>query len=60
MAYWGVADADAAWKRLVELGAQEHQQVQDVGDGIRIGSVIDPFGNTLGIILNPHFSLKEN
>jgi catechol 2,3-dioxygenase-like lactoylglutathione lyase family enzyme len=60
VAYWGVARADAAWKRLLELGAQEHEPVQDVGEGIRIGSVIDPFGNTLGIIENPSFSLKEN
>ena len=60
VACWGVVDADAAWKRLVELGAQEHEHLQDVGDGIRIGSVIDPFGNTLGIIKNPHFSLKES
>jgi predicted enzyme related to lactoylglutathione lyase len=60
IAYWGVADADAAWNRLIELGAQEHQQLEDVGDGIRLGSVIDPFGNTLGIIKNPNFSFKES
>lgn len=59
IAYWGVANADEAWRRLIELGAREHSQVQDVGDGIRTGSVIDPFGNTLGIIENPHFSFKE-
>lgn len=58
LAYWGVANADTAWKRLVELGAREHEPVQDVVDEIRTGSVIDPFGNTLGIIQNPHFSLK--
>jgi catechol 2,3-dioxygenase-like lactoylglutathione lyase family enzyme len=60
LAYWGVPNADAAWKQLIELGAREHEQVQDVGDGIRAGSVIDPFGNTLGIIENPNFSLKES
>ncbi len=59
-AYWGVPDADAALKRLLELGAREQNPVQDVGDGIRIGSVIDPFGNTLGFIENPHFSFKES
>lgn len=59
IAYWGVSDADAAYHRLIELGAQEHEQIQDVGEGIRIGSVIDPFGNTLGVIKNPHFSFKE-
>jgi hypothetical protein len=31
--------------------------VQDVGEGIRIGSVYDPFGNVLGVIFNPHFTL---
>ena len=59
-AYWGVADANAAWKRLIELGAREHEKVQDVGDGILAGSVVDPFGNKLGIIQNPHFSFKEH
>ncbi len=59
VAYWGVPDADAAMKRLRELGASERDPIRDVGDDIRIGSVIDPFGNTLGIIKNPSFSFKE-
>jgi len=29
-----------------------------VGEGIRLGSVLDPFGNILGVIENPHFSLE--
>ncbi len=57
IAYWGVADAEVAFKRLLELGAKEHTPVHDVGDGIRLGIVLDLFGNTLGIIENPHFSL---
>ena len=60
VAYWGVPDADEAMKRLLALGASEHHPIQDVGDGIRIGSVIDPFGNTLGIVKNPNFSFKEH
>jgi predicted enzyme related to lactoylglutathione lyase len=60
LVYWGVANADAAYKRLLELGASEHEPVRDVGEGVRIGSVIDPFGNSLGIIENPHFSFKES
>ncbi|RSK42613.1 VOC family protein [Hymenobacter perfusus] len=55
--YWGVPDADAAFARLVELGAHPHQSVQDVGGGIRLGTVQDPFGNLFGIIQNPHFQL---
>jgi len=59
IAYWGVADAEAALARLVELGATDRLGLQDVGDGIRMASVIDPFGNIFGIIENPHFSLEN-
>ena len=31
--------------------------LQDVGGGIRVASVLDPFGNAFGIIENPHFRL---
>ena len=53
--YWGVASADQALARLITLGASPHSAVQDVGEGIRVASVLDPFGNVLGIIENPHF-----
>lgn len=55
IAYWGVSDAHAAYERLVQLGATEHEPISDVGEGIKIGSVWDPFGNVLGVIENPHF-----
>lgn len=59
IAYWGVEDIEAAMSRLLELGATLHGDVQDVGGDIRVGSVIDPFGNLLGIIENPHFRLDS-
>ena len=59
VAYWGVDDADAAFGRLLELGATGHSGVQDVGDGIRVATVLDPYGNVLGVIENPHFSLEH-
>jgi len=55
--YWGVSDAQTAFDRLISLGATERCAVQDVGDGIRVATVCDPFGNILGIIQNPHFKL---
>ena len=58
VAYWGVADVDAAHARLLELGARADRPVQDVGSGIRVASVLDPFGNVVGIIENPHFKLE--
>lgn len=57
--YWGVTDAQAALTRLVGLGATERSGVQDVGDGIRVATVLDPFGNIFGVIQNPHFSLPQ-
>lgn len=55
--FWGVADVDQALSRLVALGASVRSAVKDVGEGIRLASVLDPFGNVLGIIQNPHFKL---
>jgi predicted enzyme related to lactoylglutathione lyase len=57
--YWGVADCAAAYARLLELGATELGGVQDVGGGIKVASVRDPFGNALGIIENPTFSTEK-
>lgn len=57
VAYWGVANADRTYARLRALGATDFEPIQDVGGGIRIGAVRDPFGNVLGIIENPGFRL---
>jgi predicted enzyme related to lactoylglutathione lyase len=59
VAYWGVEDAHAAFKRLIELGATPVEEVQDVGGGMLVGEVRDPFGNILGIIYNPLFKPGE-
>ncbi|MEP6757080.1 MAG: VOC family protein [Chthonomonadales bacterium] len=58
-ALWGVENADAELARLVELGAEVLEPVTDVGDGIKVASVKDPFGNRFGIIENPHFDLAK-
>jgi predicted enzyme related to lactoylglutathione lyase len=58
--YWGVADADAAYGRLLALGAREHAALQDVGEGIRIGAVLDPFGNVFGVVQNPNFKMRSS
>lgn len=57
-ALWGVADADLAYARLLSLGAAALEAVTDVGSGIRVAAVTDPFGNRFGIIQNPHFDLS--
>jgi predicted enzyme related to lactoylglutathione lyase len=59
VAYWGVSNAEAAVQRLETLGATVKEAVQDVGEGIRVATVIDPFGNAFGVIENPHFSNEK-
>ena len=58
-AYWGVTDAAGAYERLVALGASPDEPVNEVGHGIKVGSVIDPFGNRLSVIENPHFKPED-
>lgn len=53
--YWGVDDCAAAVARLQELGATVLEGPQEVGGGIVVAAVRDPFGNALGVIRNPHF-----
>jgi predicted enzyme related to lactoylglutathione lyase len=52
---WGVASAAAELERLVALGATVIDPVADVGEGIKVAAVQDPFGNRFGIIENPNF-----
>ena len=56
VAYWGVANADKAVEHFVQAGAKLTSPVRDVGEGIRVATVADPFGNLMGLIENPHFS----
>lgn len=55
VAYWGVENAESSFERLVELGATPHDKVQEVGEGIKVATVKDPFGNVFGLIENPGF-----
>jgi predicted enzyme related to lactoylglutathione lyase len=57
-AYWGVEDAHAEYQRLLKLGGRKNTEVQEVGGGIFVGTVIDPWGNIFGIIQNPHFKVE--
>lgn len=56
-AYWGVESCEAAFQKLLEQGATPHEALQDVGGGIKVATVKDPFSNILGIIENLLFKL---
>ena len=57
VAYWRVPDIERAVRHFVSAGADVVTPVQDVGDSIKVATVSDPFGNTIGLIENPHFKL---
>lgn len=56
-AYWGVEDIKSEHNRFIELGAKEHTEIKDVGEGILVCTMLDPWNNVIGLIYNPHFKL---
>lgn len=57
VAYWRVGHIESAVEHFRKTGATDVAPVQDVGDGIKVATVSDPFGNLIGLIENPHFQL---
>lgn len=55
MTYWAVDDVNEAFERLLELGATVYAKPIERGPGYITASVIDPFGNVLGIMYNQHY-----
>ncbi len=53
--FWHVDDVNATLDRLLSMGAKQLQVPQDRGEGFITASVVDPFGNILGIMYNPHY-----
>ncbi len=56
--YWGVDNADVAFAHMIASGATAASPVTETGDGIKVAVVLDPFGNRVGIIENPHFDVS--
>ncbi len=53
--YWHVDDVRASFQRLVSMGAAVHEKPVERGPGFVTASVVDPFGNILGIMYNQHY-----
>ena len=60
VAYWRVQEIDAAVRHFVASGAAVVSPAHDVGEGIKVATVSDPFGNLIGLIENPHFALPKD
>lgn len=57
--FWGVDNIDEELNRLLGIGAQPHKPVEDIGADIKVASVLDPYGNLIGLIYNPHFAIID-
>lgn len=55
VAYWGVADMTEALHHFTASNARLVSDAREVGEGIKVATVADPFGNLIGLIENPHF-----
>jgi predicted enzyme related to lactoylglutathione lyase len=54
--YWHVDDIEASFAKLLSMGAAEYQPITPRGDqGFVTAALVDPFGNVLGIMYNPHY-----
>ncbi|MDP9815701.1 VOC family protein [Spirilliplanes yamanashiensis] len=53
--HWHVDDLEGTLARLLALGATPHLPLTPRGAGFVTASVVDPFGNILGIMTNPHY-----
>ena len=58
--YWGVANVEFEYNRMIELGATSHEKPTNVGGEIVVASVKDAWGNIIGLICNPEFSLPKD
>jgi predicted enzyme related to lactoylglutathione lyase len=53
--FWHVDDVATAVEKLLSRGATEHDPLTKCEAGFVTASVVDPFGNILGVMYNPHY-----
>lgn len=53
--YWHVDDVNTTIEKLLAMGAKELEAPRNRGEGFITASVVDPFGNILGLMYNPHY-----
>ena len=53
--FWHVDDVEATLKILLSMEAKEYEALTKREAGFITASVVDPFGNILGIMYNPHY-----
>jgi len=55
--YWGVEDIHETYNWMIEKGAEQYEIPENVGGDIEVATVVDPWGNVVGLIYNLSFKL---
>ncbi|HQW71059.1 MAG: VOC family protein [Saprospiraceae bacterium] len=58
--YWGVEDINETYNWMLKNGAEPHETPENVGGDIEVATVVDPWGNVVGLIYNPSFKLVNS
>lgn len=58
LTYWGVENVQEVFDAFLKLGAEPHEEPHSVGEPLVVASVRDPWGNVIGFIYNPVFSIE--
>ena len=53
--HWHVDDVPGTVRKLLEMGATEYDPITERESGFVTAAVVDPFGNVLGVMHNPHY-----
>jgi predicted enzyme related to lactoylglutathione lyase len=53
--FWHVDDIEGMLEKVKSMGAREYEPLTKREAGFITASVLDPFGNILGLMYNPHY-----
>lgn len=57
VSYWGVDNVQETFDFFISLGATAFENPQNVGGEIVVATLKDPWGNVIGLIYNPEFTI---
>jgi lactoylglutathione lyase len=57
VSYWGVDNVEETFAFFIGLGAFSNEVPQNVGGGLVVATLNDPWKNVIGLIYNPEFKL---
>ena len=58
--YWHVDELEKTFAHVITMGATVVQEAEDRGHGFVTATALDPFGNILGLMYNPHYVEAAN